>query len=280
MTRVYVSGSFDNLRSPDFRFLEEAAKLGDLCVQLWDDETCQRANPDTVLKFPLAERLYVVQAVRYVQRVVVLGLSAAPGEPADPDSLDMVDGGPAVWAVEEAQDTPQKRAFAAARGLAYHLISPAELAGFPPASASEAALPAHPGKKIIVTGCYDWLHSGHVRFFEEVSALGALIVAVGHDANIRLLKGEGHPLFPQDERLYMVQSIRSVHTALLTTGSGWMDAAPEIERLKPDAYAVNEDGDKPEKRAFCAEHGLEYIVLTRTPKPGLPKRQSTDLRGF
>ena len=280
MTRVYVSGSFDNLRSRDFRFLEEAAKLGDLCVQLWDDETCRRANPGAALKFPLAERLYVVQAVRFVQRVVVLGLSAAPGEPADPDSLDMVDGGLAIWAVEEAQDTPQKRAFAAAQGLAYHLISPAELAGFPPASASEAALPAHPGKKIIVTGCYDWLHSGHVRFFEEVSALGALIVAVGHDANIRLLKGEGHPLFPQDERLYMVQSIRSVHTALLTTGSGWMDAAPEIERLKPDAYAVNEDGDKPEKRAFCAEHGLEYIVLTRTPKPGLPKRQSTDLRGF
>ena len=23
-------------------------------------------------------------------------------------------------------------------------------------------------KKVIVTGCYDWLHTGHVRFFEEV----------------------------------------------------------------------------------------------------------------
>lgn len=280
MTRVYVSGSFDNLRSPDFRFLEEAARLGDLCVQLWDDETCQRANPNTPLKFPLAERLYVVQAVRYVQQVVVLGSSAAPGEPVDPDSLDLLDGGPAVWAVSEAHDTPQKRAFAAAHGLGYHLIRPAELAGFPLKTANQADLAAFPGKKIIVTGCYDWLHSGHVRFFEEVSALGALIVAVGHDANIRLLKGEGHPLFPEAERLYMVQSIRSVHTAVLTSGSGWMDAAPEIERLKPDAYAVNEDGDKPEKRAFCAGHGLEYIVLKRTPKAGLPKRQSTDLRGF
>ena len=60
----------------------------------------------------------------------------------------------------------------------------------------------------------------------------------------------------------------------------WMDAAPEIDRLQPDVYAVNEDGDKPEKRAFCEEHGLEYAVLKRAPEEGLPRRQSTDLRGF
>ena len=103
---------------------------------------------------------------------------------------------------------------------------------------------------------------------------------MGHDANVRLLKGEGHPLFPADERRYVAGSIRYVKQALISTGHGWMDAEPEIERLKPDAYAVNEDGDKPEKRAFCAEHGLEYIVLKRTPKAGLPRRASTDLRGF
>ena len=51
----------------------------------------------------------------------------------------------------------------------------------------------------------------------------------------------------------MVQaSIRYVKQALISTGHGWMDAEPEIERIKPDMYAVNEDGDKPEKRAFCA----------------------------
>ena len=45
-------------------------------------------------------------------------------------------------------------------------------------------------------------------------------------------------------------------------------------------YAVNEDGDKPEKREFCEAHGMQYVVLKRTPKEGLPRRQSTDLRGF
>ena len=65
-------------------------------------------------------------------------------------------------------------------------------------------------KRVIVTGCFDWFHSGHIRFFEEASTLGDLYVVVGHDANIKLLKGEGHPLISQQERLYMVQSVRCV----------------------------------------------------------------------
>ena len=117
-------------------------------------------------------------------------------------------------------------------------------------------------------------------FFEEVSALGDLYVVVGSDQNVRLLKGEGHPMFPQEERRYVVQSIRFVKQALISSGSGWMDAEPEIALIKPDIYVVNEDGDVPEKRNFCEERGIEYVVLKRTPKEGLPKRQSIDLRGF
>jgi len=132
----------------------------------------------------------------------------------------------------------------------------------------------------LVTGCFDWLHSGHVRFFEEASALGDLYAVVGRDSNLRLLKGGGHPLFPQEERLYLVHAIRFVHQAFLSTGEGWMDAAPEVELIRPHFYVVNEDGDKPEKRAFCRVHGIEYVVLKRLPKPGLPTRQSTELRGF
>jgi glycerol-3-phosphate cytidylyltransferase-like family protein len=107
-----------------------------------------------------------------------------------------------------------------------------------------------------------------------------LYVAVGNDANLRLLKGAYHPQFPQDERRYMVQSTRYVYQALITSGSGWMDAEPEIALVQPDIYIVNEDGDKPEKRSFCQERGIEYVVLRRVPKQGLPRRESSDLRGF
>jgi hypothetical protein len=59
-----------------------------------------------------------------------------------------------------------------------------------------------------------------------------------------------------------------------------MDAEPEIDKIKPDIYAVNEDGDKSEKRAFCYGRGIEYVVLKRNPKDGLPHRESTLLRCF
>jgi cytidyltransferase-like protein len=135
-------------------------------------------------------------------------------------------------------------------------------------------------KKVVVTGCYDWLHTSHVRFFEEVSQFGELYVVVGSDANVQLLKGKGHPMLAETERQYMVQSIRFVKEALISSGTGWMDAAPEIERIRPHIYAVNEDGDKPEKRAFCEAQNMEYVVLKRLPKEGLPRRESTQLRGF
>jgi cytidyltransferase-like protein len=167
--------------------------------------------------------------------------------------------------------------FCQREGIEYRVLPAAQMGGFPEPS----PMPSAPGrKKVIATGCYDWFHSGHVRFAEEAGAHGDLYVIVGHDANIRLLKGEGHPLFSQEERRYVVGSIKFVKQALISSGEGWLDADPEIKRIRPDAYIVNEDGDKGGKREYCQRMGIEYIVLQRTPAPGLQRRSSTDLRGF
>lgn len=274
MKIILVSGSFDNIGSRDVRFLEEASKLGALCVRLWSDATVERLEGQPP-RFPLEERLYILNAIRYVSYVEI-----CPDEAIVVDTLPRVSGiRPEVWAVDEATDNRSKRAYCAAHGIEHVVIPEASLREFPAWRPAENHQAGH-RKKVIVTGCFDWLHSGHVRFFEEVSRLGEVYVGVGHDANLRLLKGDGHPLFPESERRYMVQSIRYVKEALITTGHGWMDAEPEIRRLGIDAYAVNDDGDKPEKRAYCTANGLEYIVLSRTPAPGLPRRESTDLRGF
>lgn len=264
MKRVLVSGGFDDLRSRHIRLLAEAAKLGAVHVSLWpDDMVRERAG---ACKFPAEERRYLLESIRYVEQVSVLA-----GDDAIPDAD--------IWVVEEQDDAPARRARAAARGLEYHVLTPADLTGFPTPPFDPAHIPA--GRpRVLVTGCYDWFHSGHVRFFEEASQLGDLYVVAGHDANVRLLKGESHPLFPEDERRYMVQAIRFVTQALISSGHGWMDAEPEIDLVRPHIYAVNEDGDKPEKRRFCAEHGLEYVVLKRAPRPGLPSRSSSELRGF
>lgn len=270
---ILVSGAFEQLRAPAVRFLQEAARLGQVHALLWADAVVESIYGRSA-QFPQQEREYVLGALRYVDQVTVAdGLAAADQLPAAWHGL----GG--TWAVPESEDNPAKRAFCAQHGLGYRVIADAQMQGFPIEEESIGE-GAPERKKVLVTGCFDWLHSGHVRFFEEAAAFGDLIVVVGSDANVRNLKGASHPLFSQDERRYLVQAMRSVHQALISTGWGWMDAEPEIERLRPDIYLVNEDGDKPEKRAFCVEHGLEYIVLRRLPKAGLPPRASTHLRGF
>lgn len=262
---VVVAGGFDDIRSPDLRFLEEAARFGPVTVVLSSDESIQESMGRPA-KFPFAERHYFLSAVRYVSRVVA---GSADGQTLPPDLK------PTIW-VEREGDANQARArYCEQHGLAYRLISNEALAGFP-------VQPSTPSgrKKVVVTGCYDWFHSGHVRFFEEAASYGDLYVVVGHDANIRFLKGEGHPLLPEQERRYIVGAVRHVTQALVASGDGWIDAEPEIRQIKPDYYVVNEDGDKGGKGDFCRANGIEYVVLRRTPAPGLPKRSSTDLRGF
>jgi cytidyltransferase-like protein len=275
MRTVVVTGSFDNLGSSHVRFLEEASRLGDVHVVLWSDRDIQAATgrPPT---FPQEERLYLLQSIRYVHKVAV------PCNLDNPDALPEFESQtprPQVWVVDERAANVRKKRFCEMHGVEYRVLAKDRLRGFPAERAYSDLV--HPARdKVVVTGCFDWFHSGHVRFFEEVSALGDLYVVVGHDANVRLLKGEGHPLFPQEERRYMVQSVRYVKRALISTGHGWMDAEPEIALIQPNIYAVNEDGHQPEKEQFCEARGIRYVVLKRTPKEGLPRRYSTDLRGF
>jgi cytidyltransferase-related domain len=273
MNSVIVSGGFDDIKSKHIRFLYEAAKLGEVHVELWSDETVSMLTGNAV-KFSEAERIYFLQAIRYVKNISVVKNEAGADTLVGADNEKN-----AVWAVNETDENSQKKAFCKTNGLKYHVVRDQDIQGFPLTN-PDIVQGLSSVKKVVVTGCYDWFHSGHVRFFEEVSELGDLYVVLGSDRNVKLLKGEGHPLFPQDERRFMVQSIRYVKQALVSSGTGWMDAEPEIAKIRPDMYAVNEDGDKPDKREFCEKHGLRYIVLKRTPKKGLPIRQSTNLRGF
>ena len=132
-------------------------------------------------------------------------------------------------------------------------------------------------KKVFVSGCYDLLHSGHVEFFRQAAQYGDLYVGIGSDATILGYKHH-KPVYSEQERLFMVKSIRYVKDACINAGSGIMDFVPTVEKLHPDILVVNEDGGNDEKRRFCEEKGIEYIVLQRLPKEGLQARSSTVLK--
>lgn len=132
-------------------------------------------------------------------------------------------------------------------------------------------------KKVFVSGCYDMLHSGHVAFFKEASQFGELHVGLGSDDTVSRLKGR-ETINSEQERLYMVKSVRYVKDAFVNSGSGIIDFEQELRNLQPDMFIVNEDGYSPAKQALCKELGIELKVLERIPDAGLPPRSTTSIR--
>jgi cytidyltransferase-like protein len=129
-------------------------------------------------------------------------------------------------------------------------------------------------KKVFVSGCYDLLHGGHIAFFKTAAAYGDLYVSIGRDENLLLLKGK-KPVFSEDERLYIVRSVRYVHDAFLASGMGMLDFEPDLNRIRPDIFLVNLDGHTPDKEKLCNKLGIKYVILDRIPEPGLPARSSS-----
>ncbi len=132
-------------------------------------------------------------------------------------------------------------------------------------------------KKVFVTGCFDMLHSGHVAFLQEASGFGELYVCIGSDENVFQLKGR-YPVNTQKERAYMLNAVKYVKECTVNSGFGIMDFLSDIERIKPDIFVVNEDGNTPAKADLCENMGIEYKIFKRIPHEDLPQRSTTDLR--
>lgn len=132
-------------------------------------------------------------------------------------------------------------------------------------------------KKVFVSGCFDVLHSGHIRFLEEAAELGDLYISIGSDSTIKKLKNR-ETVYTQEERKYMLESLKFVKQVFIGPDEGIMDFASLLDIVKPDIFFVNTDGDSAEKRAFIEQKGIEYRVSVRLPKEDLPVRSTTAIR--
>ncbi len=132
-------------------------------------------------------------------------------------------------------------------------------------------------KKVFVSGCFDMLHSGHVAFFKEASKYGDLHVGIGSDKTIEELKGR-KTINCEQERLYMINSLKYVSDVFVNRGNGILDFEEELRLLKPNYFVVNEDGYSPAKEKLCKELDIELKILERIPEAGLPVRSTTAIR--
>jgi cytidyltransferase-like protein len=132
-------------------------------------------------------------------------------------------------------------------------------------------------KKVFVSGCFDMLHSGHVAFLSEASGYGSVHVGIGSDKTIMDLKGR-ELINSEAERLYMLKALACVSDVTVNSGTGLLDFAADLEKIRPDILIVNEDGHTPEKEDLCRKKGIEYKILSRIPAADLPLRSTTALR--
>lgn len=88
-------------------------------------------------------------------------------------------------------------------------------------------------KKIVFTnGCFDILHVGHIRYLEQASKLGdLLVVGVNSDASVKRLKGKDRPINNENERAEILCALKFVDFVIIFE----QDTPYElIKNLQPD----------------------------------------------
>jgi rfaE bifunctional protein nucleotidyltransferase chain/domain len=95
-------------------------------------------------------------------------------------------------------------------------------------------------KKVVFTnGCFDILHAGHVDYITKAKEKGdILIVAVNSDASMKRIKGTSRPIVPQNERAFIISSLKPVDYVVIFEEDTPYEV---ITKLVPDILIKGED---------------------------------------
>lgn len=125
-------------------------------------------------------------------------------------------------------------------------------------------------RKVLVGGCFDLIHYGHIVFLKEAKKQGDyLIVALESDENVKRHKGENRPIHTQKERAEMLKSLRMVDEVLeLPTMKGDKDYFDLVKKIKPAVVAVTENDPQIENKKKQIELiGGKLVVVTPRLEP-------------
>jgi len=99
--------------------------------------------------------------------------------------------------------------------------------------------PRRPGILCFTNGCFDLLHPGHVKYLEDVKAMGDfLVVGLNSDASVARLKGPSRPLQDEHARAMILLGLRSVDAVVRFEEDTPFNL---IQALQPDILAKGGD---------------------------------------
>jgi len=122
------------------------------------------------------------------------------------------------------------------------------------------------GKRIVFTnGCFDLLHSGHLKLLREAKSQGdILIVGLNSDASVKKIKGPGRPLISEKERVEMLADLQPVDYIVT-----FEEEAPDnlISRILPHVLVKGADYDKNQVRgrSIVEKSGGKVVLVPLLP---------------
>ena len=117
------------------------------------------------------------------------------------------------------------------------------------------------GTLVATGGCFDLLHTGHIRLLRQARQLGdSLVVLLNSDESVRALKGESRPVMAAEDRARVLAALACVDAVVI-----FGEHSPEqaLERLRPDIWVKGGDyaeTDLPEA-GVVRRHGGEVVLL-------------------
>lgn len=134
--------------------------------------------------------------------------------------------------------------------------------------------------RVLVSGCYDILHAGHIQFFREAKALGSHLTVCFASAEVLWLHKQRRSSLPDEHKRAVIAALEMVDEVIVTHGiEEGLDFKEDFLRLRPDVLAVtDDDGYGALKRELCARVGTRYVVLPKTPPKFSPISTSEIVR--